>query len=74
MDHKDLHAQLLRANDMLQGALNQRTAALNECLQLAAALNEAQRGNADKDKRIAELEAQVKDLTAKANGADVAVA
>lgn len=43
---------LQEANDMLEGAVNQRNAAQNEAIQLAAGLKA-------RDRRIAELEAKL---------------
>ena len=47
--------ELQAAQDMLQAVCNQRNASQNECVQLAAQLQAAQR-------KIAELEAKIKEL------------
>lgn len=56
----ELKAALQRANDMLNGVMNQRNASANECVQLAAAIIEKDRAIAQRDARIAELETQIK--------------
>lgn len=48
--------ELQNAQDMLTAVVNQRNASQNECVQLAAQVQAAQR-------KIAELEAKVKELT-----------
>ena len=47
--------ELQAAQDMLTAVCNQRNAALNECVQLAAQVQAAQR-------KISELEAKIKEL------------
>ena len=47
--------KLQSAQDMITAIVNQRNAALNECVQLAAQVQAAQR-------KIAELEAKIKEL------------
>lgn len=47
---------LQEANDMLEGAVNQRNAAQNEAIQLAAAIKA-------RDRRIADLEAKLAQKT-----------
>ena len=59
----NLEQQLRQTQDMLEGAINQRNAAQNECVALNAQLKAAQR-------RVGELEAQLADKAPKANGAD----
>ena len=49
--------ELQAAQDMLQAVCNQRNASQNECVQLAAQVQAAQR-------KIAELEAKIKELAA----------
>ena len=53
----DLQAQLQNAQDMLTAVLNQRNASQNECVQLAAQVQAANR-------KISELEAKLKELEA----------
>ena len=52
-----MNPELQNAQDMLTAVLNQRNASQNECVQLAAQVQAAQR-------KIAELEAKIKELTA----------
>lgn len=63
-----LEEQLQLARDMLDGALNQRTNAQNECVTLSAQLKAALRRAEQAEARVAELEKAA--AVAKANGAD----
>lgn len=64
----DHEKQLQQMQDMLQGAINQRNAAQNECLQLSANLHTAGREN---EILRAEVQALTKKL-ADATGDDIA--
>ncbi len=55
----DLQTQLQTAQDLIEGLVNQRSAAQNESLQLNAQLKALQRQIAEKDKRIQELESRL---------------
>ena len=58
-----MNPELQNAQDMLTAILNQRNAAQNECVQLAAQI-------LAKDRKIAELEAKVKESASKENPSD----
>lgn len=65
----DLQKQMRSLQDMLQGAINQRTASQNECLQLAAQVAALSRELEAANKKIEELTPKDAEATApKANG------
>lgn len=76
MTEAEMQAHLAVAQDLLDGLKNQRDMHANESVQLAAQVKANQRALAEKDQRIAALEAEIKTLTelddsaSKSNGHD----
>lgn len=55
--NEDLQKQIQQLQDILQGSINQRNAAQNECLQLAAQVAALSRENAELKEKLAQAAA-----------------